>query len=265
MQFQPLLWVCLADCNNGCILFSQGSRLQAPGGQETVNKPQLAASPGVTQQPGCVFFFFFLVTRGQDSRWGWMWQQVLKEKELCVCVFVRDYAAGLTSRRLCKWCCGPKGSMVTPSPEPICSTSSWTLFSSRMPLVLAKFWRCCRNATRPESTDESPQNRVSIDLCTWSIESLFFFFFNFHNRKSKFRAFLRARLSSHWRKQAGWLVSAFHSPYEHCACMHVTSCGSCAFVYAHIWQHLRVSACVCVTASSWDKTHPVVTSCGCER
>lgn len=64
MQFQPLLWVCLADCNNGCILFSQGSRLQAPGGQETVNKPQLAASPGVTQQPGCVFFFFFFWWHG---------------------------------------------------------------------------------------------------------------------------------------------------------------------------------------------------------
>lgn len=176
MQFQPLLWVCLADCNNGCILFSQGSRLQAPGGQETVNKPQLAASPGVTQQPGCVFFFFFFWWHGVrtvdeaecDNRF---WK---RRNCVCVCVFVRDYAAGLTSRRLCKWCCGPKGSMVTPSPEPICSTSSWTLFSSRMPLVLAKFWRCCRNATRPESTDESPQNRVSIDLCTWSIESLFF-------------------------------------------------------------------------------------------
>lgn len=179
MQSQPLLWVRLADCNNGCILFSQGSRLQAPGGQETVNKPQLAASPGVTQQPGWVFFFLFIYF------FWWHGVRTVDEAECdnrfwkrrnCVCVFVRDYAAGLTSRRLCKWCCGPKGSMVTPSPEPICSTSSWTLFSSRMPLVLAKFWRCCRNATRPESTDESPQNRVSINLCAWSIESLFFLF-----------------------------------------------------------------------------------------
>lgn len=41
-----------------------GSRLQAPGGQETVNKPQLAASPGVTQQPGCGFFFVVFVFFG---------------------------------------------------------------------------------------------------------------------------------------------------------------------------------------------------------
>lgn len=244
MQFQPLLWVCLADCNNGCILFSQGSRLQAPGGQETVNKPQLAASPGVTQQPGCVFFFFFLVTRGQDSRWGWMWQQVLKEKELCVCVFVRDYAAGLTSRRLCKWCCGPKGSMVTPSPEPICSTSSWTLFSSRMPLVLAKFWRCCRNATRPESTDESPQNRVSIDLCTWSIESLFFFFLISTTGSQSFEPFSEPGLAvTDASKLVDWLVLFIALTNIVLAC--TSQAAAPVRLCMHIYDSISVWALVC--------------------
>lgn len=58
------------DFNNGYIHFGLGSRLQAPGGWETVNKLQLAASPGVTQQPGCLyfFFFFFWTTRGEDSK-----------------------------------------------------------------------------------------------------------------------------------------------------------------------------------------------------
>lgn len=54
----------------------------------------------------------------------------------CVCAFA---ALALTSSRLCKWCCGPMGPMAAPSPDPICSTSIWTLLSSRMPLVLARF------------------------------------------------------------------------------------------------------------------------------
>lgn len=59
IECQSLLWVSLTDFNNGCIHFGLGSRLQAPGGRETVNKPQLAASPGVTQQPGCLLYIFF--------------------------------------------------------------------------------------------------------------------------------------------------------------------------------------------------------------
>lgn len=35
------------------------------------------------------------------------------------------------------------------SSDPICSYSNWTLFSSRIPLVRARFWRCCLNATIP--------------------------------------------------------------------------------------------------------------------
>lgn len=58
IECQSLLWLSLTDSNNGCIHFGLGSRLQAPGRWETVNKPQLAASRGVTQQPGCLFYFF---------------------------------------------------------------------------------------------------------------------------------------------------------------------------------------------------------------
>lgn len=117
-------------------------RLQAPVGRETVNKPQLAASLGVTQQPECLIFFFFLWRSWGEGSWatvksvtGFEWRAVWM----------------LTSKRLCKWCCCPMGLMAAPSEDPICSTSIWTLLSSRMPLVLARFWRCCRNATRPES------------------------------------------------------------------------------------------------------------------
>lgn len=109
--------------------------------------------------------FFLLANIG----WGWGWERDWYERGLkwvweevvCVCECARKCV--LTSRRLCKWCCGPMGPIAAPSPDPICSTSIWTLLSSRMPLVLAKFWRCCRNATRPENTDKTKQCKVDID------------------------------------------------------------------------------------------------------
>lgn len=55
-------------------LHSLWPRLQAPGSRaqgngETVNKPQLAASLGITQQPGCPDFFFFFLADMRDLGW----------------------------------------------------------------------------------------------------------------------------------------------------------------------------------------------------
>ena len=139
-------------------LHSLWPRFQAPGPRGTGDSKQATVGCllwGYTT--ACVPLFFLWPIWGEDSRGDWGWERVWEEKDLewvwvkgvCLC----DHAVRLTSRRLCKWCCGPRGPMAAPSPEPICSTSIWTLFSSRMPLVLARFWRCCRNATRPESTN----------------------------------------------------------------------------------------------------------------
>lgn len=88
----------------------------------------------------------------------------------------------LTSKRLCKWCCGPTGLMAAASPDPICSTSIWTLLSSRMPLVLARFWRCCRNATRPESRRKTNPtlslNQTTASFCSDRIRLHLHSFYN---------------------------------------------------------------------------------------
>lgn len=80
-------------------LHSLWPRLQAPGGWETVNKPQLAASPGVTQQPGCLFFSSFSkrhevrIVKGLTLRTGlerersWMGLSV---GCVCFCVIMYD-------------------------------------------------------------------------------------------------------------------------------------------------------------------------------
>ena len=162
-------------------LHSFWPRLQAPGGRETVNKPQLAASPGVTQQPGRLLLFFFFSFSSpiwsQDSRRAKAQNRFYARQRswsMCLC----EHAERLTSKRLCKWCCGPRGSMAAPSPEPICSTSIWTLLSSRMPLVLAKFWRCCRNATRPVRIKKNCYNsskRITFaSTSEWQMLSPFF-------------------------------------------------------------------------------------------
>lgn len=144
-----------------------------------------------------------------------------------------DYAVGLTSRRLCKWCCGPRGPMAAPSPEPICSTSIWTLFSSRMPLVLAKFWRCCRNATRPESTN----NTKSVLILAADQQNNF----SLYKRMSKPLSFQRVRFNPHRRLQTGWLVAGFHRPYWQCDWMYVMR--RCC---VGVWQYRGLCVCVCV-------------------
>lgn len=71
-------------------LHSLWPRLQAPVGRETVNKPQLAASLGVTQQPGCLIFFFFfpplaVMGQGQLSYWEkfhWLWVEACVDADL---------------------------------------------------------------------------------------------------------------------------------------------------------------------------------------
>lgn len=48
------------------------------------------------------------------------------------------------------------------SSDPICSYSNWTLFSSRIPLVRARFWRCCLNATIPgKELGKNPCQKMS--------------------------------------------------------------------------------------------------------
>lgn len=133
--------------------------LGALGGRETVNKPELAASPRVTQQPRslCAIITFFMYNvkirrvTGANLRTDlFLFFLIKKEKKSGLRPFRK-----LTSSRLCKWCCVPRRPETASSSEPIRSTSIWTLFSSKMPLVLARFWRCCRNATRPESRNQT--------------------------------------------------------------------------------------------------------------
>lgn len=50
------------------------------------------------------------------------------------------------------------------SSDPICSYSNWTLFSSSIPLVLARFWRCCLNATIPGKELSKTLVRKSVNL-----------------------------------------------------------------------------------------------------
>lgn len=95
IECQSLLWLSLTDFNNGCIHFGLGSRLQAPGRRETVNKPQLAASCRVTQQPGCPFFFSgqcgVRIVEGTEAENGSGKRKLLNGSEwrVCVCVIMQ--------------------------------------------------------------------------------------------------------------------------------------------------------------------------------
>lgn len=81
-----------------------------------------------------------------------------------------SYAKGGTCAELVarSWSWGAADGRRGSSSDLICSYSSWTLFSSKIPLVRARFWRCCLNATIPvEEVCKSPRQKMSYFMSGW--------------------------------------------------------------------------------------------------
>ncbi len=78
-----------------------------------------------------------------------------KPKYPCTKCKNRQWSENSTNSFLTWWLNGWWGSrsscglMVGLPPPPPSPNTIWALFSSRKPLVLARFWRCCLNATKP--------------------------------------------------------------------------------------------------------------------